>query len=297
MQQEVDRLNAGQRDDFNTISREQLQRQCLTLKRQKEFLKQQAEKKETTENLDRRRWRAKLTVPKLGKGLKAPKYPEWVATLTNLEKANGIPSKEATQFWKEGLDNEAAGEAHECKSPAEVKEVAKKLYWTEADRKRSEVEFAGFRRIQGETILQTKKRYIFTLIRMGEKISEERKVEKFAEAFMEVTSIALALNKKKEKLQGSWDILLRILQSEIFKRAIEDDVKREEKIKEDSQLFQIKEIRRRAKAKQETCKIKIYNISDQEIEILKDTIIARIEERKYTKLEISIYKGKYPKME
>jgi hypothetical protein len=69
MQQEVDRLNAGQRDDFNTMSREQLQRQCLTLERQKEFLKQQAEKKETTENLDKRRWRAKLTVPKLEKGL------------------------------------------------------------------------------------------------------------------------------------------------------------------------------------------------------------------------------------
>jgi hypothetical protein len=72
-------------------------------------------------------------VPKLGKGLRALKYPEWVATLTNLEKANGIPSREATQFWKEGLDNKAAGEAHECKSPAEVKEVAKKLYWTEAN--------------------------------------------------------------------------------------------------------------------------------------------------------------------
>jgi hypothetical protein len=68
---------------------------------------------------------------------------------------------------------------------------------------------------------------------MGEKISEERKVEKFAEAFMEVTSIALALNEKKENWQGSWDILLGILQSEIFKRAIEDDVKREEKIKEE----------------------------------------------------------------
>jgi hypothetical protein len=75
-------------------------------------------------------------VPKLGKGLGALKYPEWVATLTNLEKANGIPSREATQFWKERLDNEAAREAHECKSPAEVKEVAKKLYWIEADRKR-----------------------------------------------------------------------------------------------------------------------------------------------------------------
>jgi hypothetical protein len=47
-------------------------------------------------------------------------------------------------------------------------------------------------------------------------------------------------------------------------------------------------IRRRAKAKQGTCKIKIYNISDQEIKIPKDTIIAGIEERKYPKLEISI---------
>jgi hypothetical protein len=47
--------------------------------------------------------------------------------LTNLEKANGIPNREATQFWKEGLDNKAAGKAHECKSLAEIKEVAKKL--------------------------------------------------------------------------------------------------------------------------------------------------------------------------
>jgi hypothetical protein len=47
-------------------------------------------------------------------------------------------------------------------------------------------------------------------------------------------------------------------------------------------------IRRRAKAKQGTCKIKIYNISNQEIEIPKDTIIAGIEECKYPKLEISI---------
>jgi hypothetical protein len=131
-----------------------------------------------------------------------------------LEKANGIPSREATQFWKEGLDNEAAREAHECKTPAEVKEVARKLYWTEADRKRSKVEFAGFRRIPGETILQTKKHYISTLIGTGEKISEERKFEKFAEAFMDMTSIALALNDKKEKWQGSWDILLGTLQSE-----------------------------------------------------------------------------------
>jgi hypothetical protein len=30
-------------------------------------------------------------------------------------------------------------------------------------------------------------------------ISEERKVEKFAEAFMDVTSITFALNNKKEK--------------------------------------------------------------------------------------------------
>jgi hypothetical protein len=113
-----------------------------------------------------------------------------------LEKANGIPSREATQFWKEGLDNEAAREAHECKTPAEVKEVARKLYWMEADRKRSEVEFARSGRIPGETILQTKKRYISTLI---------------------------------------------------FKTAIKDDVKREDKIKEDSQLFQIKEEKKQAK--------------------------------------------------
>jgi hypothetical protein len=209
------------------MSKEQLQRHCLTLERQKEFLKQQADKREreAIENLDRRRWRSKLTVLRVEKGPGTFKYPEWVATLTNLEKANGIPSREATQFWKEGLDNEAAGEAHECKTPAEVKEVARKLYWTEADKKRSEVEFAGFRRILGETILQTKKRYISTLIGTGEKISEERKVEKFVKAFMDVTSIALALNDKKEKWQGSWDLLLGTLQSEIFKRAIEDDMK------------------------------------------------------------------------
>jgi hypothetical protein len=47
-------------------------------------------------------------------------------------------------------------------------------------------------------------------------------------------------------------------------------------------------IKKRAKAKQGTCKIKIYNISDQEIKIPKDTIIAGIEEHKYPKLEISI---------
>jgi hypothetical protein len=158
LQQEVDKLNSGQRDDFSTMSKEQLQRHCLALERQKEFLKQQADKREreATENLDRRKWRSKLTVPRVGKGPGTLKYPEWVATLTNLEKANGIPSREATQFWKEGLDNEAAREAHECKTPAEVKEVVRKLYWMEADSKRSKVEFAGFRRIPGETILQTK---------------------------------------------------------------------------------------------------------------------------------------------
>jgi hypothetical protein len=39
------------------MSKEQLQRHCLALKRQKEFLKQQADKREreATENLDRRR--------------------------------------------------------------------------------------------------------------------------------------------------------------------------------------------------------------------------------------------------
>jgi hypothetical protein len=64
---------------------------------------------------------------------------------------------------------------------------------------------------------------------------------------MDMTSIALALNDKKEKWQGSWNILLVTLQSEIFKRAIKDDVKREDKIKKDSQLFQIKEEKRQAK--------------------------------------------------
>jgi hypothetical protein len=100
--------------------------------------------------------------PKIGKGLGSLRYPEWVATLTNLEKANGIPSREATQFWKEGLDNEAAREAHKCKTVAKVKEVARKLYWMDADRKKSEVKFARFKRIPGETILQTKKRYVST---------------------------------------------------------------------------------------------------------------------------------------
>jgi hypothetical protein len=95
-------------------------------------------------------------------------------TLTNLEKANGIPSHEATQFWKKGLDNEAAREAHECKSAAEVKEVTHKLYWTDADRKRTKVEFAGFKRIPGEKILQTKKCYIFTLIGIGELVNREK---------------------------------------------------------------------------------------------------------------------------
>jgi hypothetical protein len=120
MQQEVDRLNAEQRDDFNTMSREQLQRQCLTLERQKEFLKQQVDKKETTENLDRRRWRAKLTVPKLGKGLGALKYPEWVATLTNLEKANGIPSRRPHNSGRKDLTTrqleELTSASHQQKS-------------------------------------------------------------------------------------------------------------------------------------------------------------------------------------
>jgi hypothetical protein len=100
------------------------------LERQKEFHKQQAEKqdRETVENLDKRRWRSKLVVPNVGKGPGTLKYPEWVATLTNLEKANRIPSHETTQFWKEGLDNKATGEAHECKSAAEVKEVTRKIY-------------------------------------------------------------------------------------------------------------------------------------------------------------------------
>jgi hypothetical protein len=231
------------------MSREQLQRQCLTLERQKEFHKKQAERREqeTTDNLDKRRWRSKLTVPKVGKGLGSFKYPEWVATLTNLEKANGIPSQEATQFWKEGLDNEAAGEAHECKMPVEVKEVARKLYWTDEDRKRSEVEFAGFRRIPGETILQTKKCYISTPIGTRKKVSEEKKVEKFAEAFMSITAIAITLNDRKEKWHRNWDILLETLQSEVFKRAIKDDVKREDKIKEDTQLFQIRKEKRQAR--------------------------------------------------
>jgi hypothetical protein len=47
-------------------------------------------------------------------------------------------------------------------------------------------------------------------------------------------------------------------------------------------------IRKRARAKNGTCKVKIYNISDKEIEIPKETIIAGIKENNYPKLEISI---------
>jgi hypothetical protein len=52
---------------------------------------------------------------------------------------------------------------------------------------------------------------------------------------------------RKRRSDKEARILLGILQSEIFKRAIKDDVKREVKIKEDSQLFQIKEEKRQAK--------------------------------------------------
>jgi hypothetical protein len=47
-------------------------------------------------------------------------------------------------------------------------------------------------------------------------------------------------------------------------------------------------IRKRAKAKNGTCKVKTYNISDKEIEIPKETIIAGIKENNFPKLEISI---------
>jgi hypothetical protein len=47
-------------------------------------------------------------------------------------------------------------------------------------------------------------------------------------------------------------------------------------------------IKKRAKAKNGTCKVKIYNISDKEIEIPKETIIAGIKENNFPKLEISI---------
>jgi hypothetical protein len=53
------------------------------------------------------------------------------------------------------------------------------------------------------------------------------------------------MTRRKSGKEGG--ILLGTLQSEIFKRAIEDDVKREDKIKEDSQLFQIKEEKKQAK--------------------------------------------------
>jgi hypothetical protein len=74
LQQEVDKLNSGQRDDFSTMSKE-LQRHCLALER---LLKQQADKREreATENLDRRRWRSKLTVLRVGKGPGTLEYPE-----------------------------------------------------------------------------------------------------------------------------------------------------------------------------------------------------------------------------
>jgi hypothetical protein len=188
-QRQIDTLNATQREDLNMMNAEQLRRHCQTLERQTEFHKQQAKDREAAD-LDKRRWRSKLVVPKVGKGLGALNYPEWVLTLTNLEKANGIPIRESTQFWKEGLDNEAAGEAHECKTATEVKEVARRLYWTEADKRRSEIEFAGFRRIRGETILQTKKRYIATIIGIGDRVDELKKTQRFAEAFMDVTAIA-----------------------------------------------------------------------------------------------------------
>jgi hypothetical protein len=46
------------------------------------------------------------------------------------------------------------------------------------------------------------------------------------------------LTEKKPEWEGNWDKLLGRLQSEIFKRAIKNNVKREDKIKEDSQLSQ-----------------------------------------------------------
>jgi hypothetical protein len=113
--------------------------------------------------------------------------------------------------------------------------------------KRARLNLPNSLRIPGETILQTKKCYIFTLIRIREKISKERKVEKFTEAFMDDRSITLALNEKKSRWQGSWDVLLGTLQSKVFKKTIKDDVKREDKIKENNQLFQIREEKKQAK--------------------------------------------------
>jgi hypothetical protein len=57
LQQEVDNLSTGQHDDLSTITKEQLQKQCVTLERQKEFHKKWAERREqeTTDNLDKRR--------------------------------------------------------------------------------------------------------------------------------------------------------------------------------------------------------------------------------------------------
>jgi hypothetical protein len=57
LQQKVDNLSTGQCDDLSTITKEQLQRQCLTFEKQKEFHKKQAERREqeTTDNLDKRR--------------------------------------------------------------------------------------------------------------------------------------------------------------------------------------------------------------------------------------------------
>jgi hypothetical protein len=62
-------------------------------------------------------------------------------------------------------------------------------------------------------------------------------------------AIAIALSKKKQDWKGNWDKLFGILQSKTFKKAIENDIKREDKIKEDSQLFQIRNNKKQAKEK------------------------------------------------
>jgi hypothetical protein len=85
-------------------------------------------------DLDRRRWRSKVTIPKVKKSIRTLCYPEWVLEMKNLEKTNRIPTRETTQFWKERLDNKAASKAHDCKSTSKVKEIACKLYWTESAR-------------------------------------------------------------------------------------------------------------------------------------------------------------------
>jgi hypothetical protein len=64
------------------------------------------------------------------------------------------------------------------------------------------MEFAGFRRIPGETI-QTKKRYVTTLIGTGERVDDIKKINRFAEAFTDVTVSPSTKQKRGIKLELS----------------------------------------------------------------------------------------------